>query len=63
MLKLPPVPSPLHLLGGVLAWDALSWGERLSILRVGAAAAAGGSRDAGASSEAPSDSEEPFAIG
>ena len=36
VLKLPPLPSPLHLLGGVLAWDALSWAERLSILRVGA---------------------------
>lgn len=36
VLKLPPMPSPLHLLGGVLAWDALSWTERLSILRVGA---------------------------
>ncbi len=37
VLKLPPLPSPLHLLGGVLAWDALSWHERLSIIRVGAA--------------------------
>ena len=37
VLKLPPMPSPLHLLGGVLAWDALSWRERLSILRVGMA--------------------------
>jgi len=36
VLKLPPMPSPLHLLGGVLAWDALNWHERLSILRVGA---------------------------
>ncbi len=40
-LKLPPVPSPLHLLGGVLAWQALGWGERLSILRVGAAVGPG----------------------
>ena len=37
VLKLPPMASPLHLLGGVLAWDALSWGERMSILRIGAA--------------------------
>jgi len=37
VLKLPPMPSPVHLLGGVLAWDALSWAERLSILRIGAA--------------------------
>ncbi len=36
VLKLPPMASPLHLLGGVLAWDALNWRERLSVLRVGA---------------------------
>ena len=36
VLKLPSVPSPWHLLGGVLAWEALGWRERLSILRVGA---------------------------
>ncbi|MDO8680733.1 MAG: hydroxysqualene dehydroxylase HpnE [Acidobacteriota bacterium] len=35
VLKLPSVASPLHLLGGVMAWEALSWGERLAILRVG----------------------------
>jgi zeta-carotene desaturase len=42
VLKLPPMPSPLHLLGGILAWDALNWGERLSILRVGASLTPGG---------------------
>ena len=42
VLKLPPMPSPLHLLGGVLAWDALSWRERISILRVGASLTPGG---------------------
>ena len=42
VLKLPPMPSPLHLLGGVLAWDALNWSERLSILRVGATLKPGG---------------------
>ncbi|MEO8681265.1 MAG: hydroxysqualene dehydroxylase HpnE [Vicinamibacterales bacterium] len=36
-LKFPGVASPLHLLGGVLAWDALSWTERFSVLRIGAA--------------------------
>ncbi len=52
VLKLPPMPSPLHLLGGVLAWDALSWTERLSILRVGAAlGAAKASAGAGVSNE------------
>jgi squalene-associated FAD-dependent desaturase len=41
VLKLPTVASPLHLLGGVLAWDALSWGERLAILRMGKALRSG----------------------
>lgn len=36
-LQLPPLPAPLHLLAGVLAWDALSWSEKLSVLRIGAA--------------------------
>jgi hydroxysqualene dehydroxylase len=35
MLSLPALPSPLHFLAGVLAWDALSWSERLSVLRIG----------------------------
>jgi len=42
VLKLPPLPSPLHLLGGVLAWDALNWRERISILRVGASLTSAG---------------------
>lgn len=36
-LRLPPLPAPLHLLAGVLAWDALSWREKVSVMRVGAA--------------------------
>lgn len=36
VLSLPALPSPLHLLAGVLTWEALSWGERLSVLRIGA---------------------------
>src|SRR4051812_21352076 len=28
------LPSPLHLLGGVLGWDALTWSDRLSVLRL-----------------------------
>jgi hydroxysqualene dehydroxylase len=36
-LVLPPLPAPLHLIGGVLAWDALSLRERLSVLRLGSA--------------------------
>jgi squalene-associated FAD-dependent desaturase len=30
---LPPLPSPLHLIAGVLSWDALSVADRLSVLR------------------------------
>jgi len=30
-LKCPPLPSPWHLVGGVIAWDGLGPGERLSI--------------------------------
>ncbi|HEX2457500.1 MAG TPA: hydroxysqualene dehydroxylase HpnE [Vicinamibacterales bacterium] len=35
VLQCPPLPAPLHLLGGVLDWDALPWADRFSILRVG----------------------------
>lgn len=38
-LVLPPLPSPFHLLAGVLAWDALSAADRWSMLRVGRALA------------------------
>ena len=34
LLQCPPLPAPLHLLGGVLDWDALPWRDRLSIFRV-----------------------------
>src|SRR5687768_15041146 len=37
VLALPSLPSPLHFLAGVLAWEALTWPERLSVLRAGAA--------------------------
>ena len=33
-LRLPAVASPLHLLGGVMAWEALSWAERFSVLQI-----------------------------
>ena len=36
VLKCPAGPSPLHLLAGVLRWDALSWPERLRVLRLAA---------------------------
>jgi squalene-associated FAD-dependent desaturase len=35
VLALPSLPSPLHFLAGVLAWDALRWREKLSVLRIG----------------------------
>src|SRR6188474_1362981 len=28
------LPSPLHLLGGVFGWDALTWSDRLRVLRL-----------------------------
>src|SRR5262249_21035681 len=31
-LTCPALPSPLHLLAGVLEWDALTWRDRLAIL-------------------------------
>jgi squalene-associated FAD-dependent desaturase len=34
-LSLPPLPPPLHLFAGVLAWRELSWSERLAVLRIG----------------------------
>src|SRR3982751_1510846 len=34
VLKCPPLPSPLHLLGAILDWDALSWSDRLRALRM-----------------------------
>jgi hydroxysqualene dehydroxylase len=36
VLRCPALPSPLHLLAGVLTWDALSWRDRLRVLRVAA---------------------------
>ena len=34
-LACPPLPSPYHLLGGIIEWDALSWRDRLSVTRLG----------------------------
>jgi len=31
-LSCPPLPAPLHLVAGVLEWEALSWRDRLSVL-------------------------------
>jgi squalene-associated FAD-dependent desaturase len=34
VLRCPPLPAPMHLLAGVLDWDALKWSDRLSVLRM-----------------------------
>jgi zeta-carotene desaturase len=33
-LRCPTLPPPLHLLAGVLAWDAMPWNDRLSVFRM-----------------------------
>jgi len=40
VLQCPPFPAPLHLLGGVLRWSAMSWPDRLSVLRMAPSLAA-----------------------
>jgi hydroxysqualene dehydroxylase len=34
VLKCPALPSPLHLLAGILAWDAIGWTDRLAALKL-----------------------------
>jgi hydroxysqualene dehydroxylase len=36
-LRCPALPSPLQLAAGVLAWEALSWSERVAVARLGPA--------------------------
>ena len=33
-LRLPPLPAPLNLVGGLFDWEALGWGDRLAALRL-----------------------------
>src|SRR4029077_18386602 len=33
-LSCPSLPAPLHLVAGVLEWEALSWRDRMSVLRM-----------------------------
>ncbi len=35
-LSCPALPAPLHLVAGLLEWEALSWGDRLGMLRMAA---------------------------
>jgi squalene-associated FAD-dependent desaturase len=35
-LVCPPLPAPWHLVAGILEWDALTWADRLSALRMAA---------------------------
>jgi len=46
-LALPSLPSPLHFLAGVMAWDALTWSERFSVLRAGSALRSTGNTKSG----------------
>ena len=56
-LVCPPLPPPLHLVAGVMDWEALSWADRLSVLRM-----AGPLRTAQrALRRAPGDPEGPIA--
>ena len=53
-LALPSLPSPLHFLAGVMAWDALTWSERFSVLRAGSALRSTGTTKSG--------SDKPFGL-
>jgi squalene-associated FAD-dependent desaturase len=35
-LRCPPLPAPLHLIGGVFGWSALTWRDRLAVLKLAA---------------------------
>jgi squalene-associated FAD-dependent desaturase len=35
-LRCPRLPSPFHLIGGVLSWEALSWRDKVAVLRMAA---------------------------
>lgn len=48
-LALPSLPSPLHFLAGVMAWDALRWSERFSVLKAGSVLTANGHAPTGIS--------------
>lgn len=45
VLSLPALPPPLNVLAGVLAWEALGWSERLSVLKIGQLLKSGESHD------------------
>lgn len=34
-LRCPRLPSPFHLLAGVMAWNALGWRDRIAVLKIG----------------------------
>ncbi|NOT26110.1 MAG: NAD(P)-binding protein [Acidobacteria bacterium] len=36
-LKCPVLPSPLHLIAGLMTWDAIGWRDRLAVIRMGGA--------------------------
>ncbi len=49
-LSCPRIPAPLHLLAGVLKWDAIGWRDRLSLLRVAPVLLSPGAAGVGGSS-------------
>ena len=54
-LRCPPLPSPLHLLGGVMSWEALEWRDRVAALGIWRAVARDVGR--GVTPGSPSDHE------
>jgi zeta-carotene desaturase len=50
-LACPPLPAPLHLLAGLLRWDAVGWRDRLAAVRL--VRAVRGRRPAGVAADAP----------
>lgn len=44
VLSLPALPPPMNFVAGVMAWDALNWSERMSVLKIGSAIAPSGLR-------------------
>ena len=44
VLKCPALPAPLHLLAGVLGWNAIGWRDRLAALKLAGTVAARAAR-------------------
>lgn len=44
-LKCPALPSPFHLIAGLMTWDTIGWRDRLAALRIGSAISRAGSAE------------------